>query len=83
MYGNGHTKKVASCFLSVFNGAVLLAQYYTMVIVLFGVFASPNIEFLSNYNTRHIRILTCLDDFTAQKSEICIVRIFYFKILMC
>ena len=45
-----------------------------MVIVLFGVIASPNKDSLSNYNTRHsIRILTCLDDYTGQNSEFCIV----------
>ena len=45
-----------------------------MVMVLFAIIASLNEYSLSNYNTRHyFRILTCLNDFTGQKSEFCIV----------
>ena len=45
MYDNGNTKKVSCCILSVFNGIVLLASYYTMVIVLFAGIASLNVDF--------------------------------------
>ena len=72
MYDNGNTKKVSSCVLTAFNGVVLHALYYIMVIVLFGVIADK--DSLSNYNTRHcITILICLDDSTGRNSEFCIV----------
>ena len=74
MYGDDNTKKASSCVLSIFNGAVLLALHHTIVIVLCGVIASPNKDFLSIYNTRYyIRILICLDDSTGQNSEFYIV----------
>ena len=73
MYDNGNTKSVSSCVLTAFNGVVLLALYYIMVIVLFGAIASPDKDSLSNHNTRHyITILICLDDSTGQNSEFCI-----------
>ena len=74
MYDDDNTKKASSCVLSGFDGVVLLALHYTIVIVLCGVIACPNKDSLSNYDTRHyIRLLTCLDDSTGQNSEFCIV----------
>ena len=48
VYGNDNTKKVSYCVLCVFNDVVLLALFYTMVIVLFESVSNLNIDSLSN-----------------------------------